>query len=67
MEMDQILQIFSETFLALLEGFHCILKFDPETSNVKVKELGQRSMSHIILSIQPMHFLLISHQENLPK
>ena len=29
-------------------------------------EWGQRSMSHIAHSIQPMHFLLVSHQSDQP-
>ena len=29
-------------------------------------EWGQRSMSHIIPSIQPMHFLFVSHQSDQP-
>ena len=44
-----------------------ISKFDLETSKAKVmSEWGQTWRSHIILSIQPMHFLFVSHQLDQP-
>ena len=39
-----------------------ISKFDLEISKVKVMSEAKRSRSHIVPSIQPMHFLFVSHQ-----
>ena len=39
-----------------------ILKFDLETSKVKV--MSQRSRSHILPSIKPIHFLFVSYQSD---
>ena len=47
-------------------GDRAILKLDLETSKVVEwsKEWGQRSRSYIVPSIQPMHFLFVSHQSD---
>ena len=39
-----------------------ISKFDLEISKVRVMSEAKRSRSHIVPSIQPMHFLFVSHQ-----